>query len=311
MDRNQVITLNNGVQMPALGLGVLRSDPEKLIANVKFAIDAGYRMIDTAAGYHNEEQVGEGIRRSGVARSEIFVITKLWLGDYGYDETLKAFDVSLDKLGLDYLDLYLLHWPSPSTFDATIASYRAAEKLLAAGRVRAIGVCNFNAGHLEELIKRTEVIPALNQVELHPYFIQRDLRSLNARHGITTQAWSPIGGTVKRSGAADPARALDPLAEPKVRRIAEKHRKTPAQVILRWHIQNGVSVIPKSSKPERITENIDVFDFELSAEDLDDISSLDTGKRSGADPETMDIETLRKLAAKDREQRQSSRAPQS
>lgn len=292
MATTSVIRLNNGVMMPAVGLGVLRSDPDQLVHNVQIAIEAGYRMIDTAAGYHNEAQVGEGIRRSGVARQEIFVITKLWLGDYGYDEALKAFEASLSKLGLDYIDLYLLHWPSPSTFDATVASYRAAEKLLAEGRARAIGVCNFNVRHLEGLMERTDITPAVNQVEVHPYFVQDDLRAVNASHGVTTQAWSPIGGTVKRAAADH-----DPLTEPAIVEIARRHGKSSAQVILRWHLQNGLSVIPKSSNPARIAENIDVFDFELSAEELQAIDGLDTGHRFGADPETMDLEALTRRAA--------------
>lgn len=292
MTQNIYVDLNNGVAMPALGLGVLRSDPVTLVANIAVALDAGYRMIDTAAGYQNEEEVGRGLRESGVERAEVFVITKLWLGDYGHDQTLRAFDASLAKLGLDYLDLYLLHWPSPSTFDATIASYRAAERLLAEGRTRAIGVCNFNAGHLAQLIDATDIVPAVNQIEVHPYFAQRDLRAIDAGHGIVTQAWSPIGGTIKRAGAD-----RDPLSEPVIVDVARRHGKAPAQVILRWHLQNGLSAIPKSSNPDRIAANIDVFDFALDAAEMAAIDALDTGRRFGADPETMDLESLRRRAA--------------
>jgi 2,5-diketo-D-gluconate reductase A len=199
------LTLNNGVEMPALGLGVFQSSPEETVGAVETALGAGYRLIDTAAGYFNERQVGEGIRRSGVDRSEIFVTTKLWVSDYGYDAALHGFDTSMAKLGLDYLDLYLLHWPLPSDFDATVGAYKAAEKLLADGRVRAIGVCNFYPEHLDALAERTEIVPAVNQVELHPLFAQPGLQAADRERGVITQAWSPIGGINVYSEGADPS----------------------------------------------------------------------------------------------------------
>jgi len=285
--KSTYIKLNNGVEMPALGLGVLRSSKEETPAAVETALKAGYQLIDTAAAYTNEREVGEGIRRSGVNRSEIFVTTKLWLTHYGYESALRGFDSSLRKLGLDYLDLYLLHWPVPAAFDATIEAYRAAEKLLAERRVRAIGVCNFSPQDLTNLMERTQVVPAVNQVELHPSFNQRDLRQTDARLGITTQSWSPIGGAHRRAGDA----ANDPLSQPVVLQLAEKYGKTPAQIILRWHIDRGLSAIPKSVRKERIEENIDIFDFALSPEDMRVMDALDTGVRSGPDPEVFDANT--------------------
>src|SRR5262249_35606108 len=200
---------NNGVVMPALGLGVYLASPEETVGAVETAMARGYRLIDTAAAYGNEQQVGEGIARSGIDRAEVFLTTKLWISDYGYDSTLRAFEASLRRLGLDYLDLYLLHWPVPANFDATVASYRAAEKLLADGRVRAIGVSNFNPEHLENLIDDTEVVPALNQVELHPFFTQPDVCHADARYGVLTQSWSPIGGVLSNH-PADPDHVLRP-----------------------------------------------------------------------------------------------------
>lgn len=285
--KSTLIKLNNGAQMPALGLGVLRSSKEETPAAVETALKSGYRLIDTAAAYLNEREVGEGIRRSGVDRSEIFVTTKLWLTHYGYESALRAFDSSLRKLGLDYLDLYLLHWPVPAAFDATVESYRAAEKLLADGRVRAIGVCNFSPQHLTNLMARAKVVPAVNQVELHPSFNQRELREADTRLGITTQSWSPIGGAHRRAGDA----AKDPLSQPVVFQLAEKYGKTPAQIVLRWHIDHGLSAIPKSVRKERIEENIDIFDFSLSPEDGKAIDALDTGVRTGPDPEVFDANT--------------------
>ncbi len=289
-----VISLNNGIAMPALGLGVFQSSPEETVEAVEFAIANGYRLIDTAAAYFNERQVGEGIRRSGIDRSEIFVTTKLWLSDYGYESALRAFDVSLRKLGLDYVDLYLLHWPVPSDFDATVASYQAAKKLLAEGRVRAIGVCNHSPKHLENLIARTEVVPAVNQVELHPFFNQRELHAVHLRLGIVTQAWSPLGG-VNVYAPADPNAVKNPLTHPAIVNLAAKYGKTPAQVVLRWHIQHGFSAIPKSVRPERIAENINIFDFQLTPEEIAAIDAMDTGVRGGPDPEIVDAKTFNLL----------------
>jgi len=285
--KSPLITLNNGVKMPALGLGVYQSPPEQTAGAVEVAIARGYRLIDTAAAYFNERQVGEGVRRSGVNRNELFVTTKLWISDYGYEQTLRAFEKSRQKLGLDYVDLYLLHWPVPTDFDATVASYRAAEKLLADGRVRAIGVCNFSPKHLSDLTSRTEVVPAVNQVELYPFFIQRELRDADARFGIVTQAWSPLGG-VNVYAAKDHNAVKNPLTHLIVVKLAAKYGKTPAQVVLRWHIEHGHSAIPKSVRPERIAENIDVFDFALTAEEVAAIDALDTSVRGGPDPEVVD-----------------------
>jgi diketogulonate reductase-like aldo/keto reductase len=284
-----ILTLNNGVAMPAFGLGVYQSTPEQTVGAVESALAAGYRMIDTAAAYFNEREVGEGIRNSGIDRAELFVQTKLWISDYGAEGALRAFDVSLRKLGLDYLDLYLLHWPMPTEWERTVASYQAAERLLAEGRVRAIGVCNFSPRHLDELIARTAVVPAVNQVELHPYFPQRALREAHARLGVVTQAWSPLGG-VTVYAAQDPKTAQGPLTHPVVVGLAEKYGKTPAQIVLRWHLAHGISVIPKSVRPERIAENFDVFDFALTADEVAAIDALDTGARGGPDPEIVDTQ---------------------
>ena len=214
----------------------------------------------------------------------MFVTTKLWMSDYGYDRTLRAFGISQRKLGLDYVDLYLLHWPVPTDFETTVASYKAAEKLLEEGRVRAIGVSNFSPRDLDHLIARTSVAPAVNQVELHPFFTQKALRDANARHGIVTQAWSPIGG-VNRYWVKDAEAAKDPLEHPALVDLARKYGKTPAQVVLRWHVEHGVSAIPKSVRPERIAENFDIFDFSLTPEEVAAIDALDTGVRGGPDPE--------------------------
>jgi diketogulonate reductase-like aldo/keto reductase len=285
--QSPLIELNNGVEMPALGLGVYQSAPEETAGAVESAIANGYRLIDTAAAYGNEREVGEGLRDSGIDRSEVFVTTKLWISDYGHDSALRAFETSMDNLGLDYLDLYLLHWPVPSDFEATVASYKSAEKVLAGGRVRAIGVCNFNPQHLEDLVARTDVVPAVNQVELHPYFAQKKVRGANASHDVLTQSWSPIGGVYKNH-PKDPDRVTNLLDDPTVGELASKHGKAPAQVILRWHIENGLSAIPKSVRAPRIAENIGVFDFALSPEDIAAIDALDAGMRGGPNPDTFD-----------------------
>ncbi len=287
-----LITLNNGVEMPALGLGVFLTPPEETARAVEAAVTDGYRLIDTAAAYRNEREVAEGIARTGIDRSEIFVTTKLWVTDYGYESALRACEASLRRLGFDYVDLYLLHWPVPTDFDATVGAYRAAEKLLGDGRARAIGVSNFSARHLEALIGRTDVVPAVNQVELHPFFIQRELRNFDKHHGIVTQSWSPIGGVYNRKPQAAPAGAASPLVHPVVIGLAEKYGKTPAQVVLRWHLDHGLSAIPKSVRPERIAENFAVFDFVLTADEIAAIDGLDTGKRAGSDPETINAQSF-------------------
>lgn len=289
--RSPLVTLNNGIGMPALGLGVYQASPEDTVKAVATAIADGYRLIDTAKAYGNESGVGEGIRKSGVDRAELFVTTKLWLTDYGYDAALRAFGESMARLGLDYLDLYLLHWPT-KTFDATVQSYKAAEKLLADGRVRAIGVCNHTGQQLDALIARTDVVPAVNQVELHPYFAQKGLREKHAALGIVTEAWSPIGGVKRYWPGASDAGGKDPLADPVITGIGRTHGKTAAQVILRWHVQNGVVAIPKSVHAGRIAENIDIFDFALSAEEMAKIDALDTGVRGGPDPTQIDTDSF-------------------
>ena len=210
--------------------------------------------------------------------------TKLWISDYGFDQALRGFDASLRRLGLDYVDLYLLHWPVPSDFEATVASYRAVEKLLADGRIRAVGVSNHGPRHLDALMARGTVVPAVNQVELHPFFIQAELRAANARHGIVTQSWSPIGGSVRRVAGME----RDPLKHPSILELAARYGKTPAQIVLRWHVQHGLSVIPKSVRPERIAENIDIFDFALTDAESATIDAMDTGVRGGPDPEIVD-----------------------
>jgi diketogulonate reductase-like aldo/keto reductase len=292
------LTLNNGVAMPVLGLGVFQSPPEETTAAVATALAADYRLIDTAASYDNERQVGEAIRRSGIDRAELFVTTKLWISDFGYDEALVGFEACLRRLGLDYIDLFLLHQPVPTDFEGTVGAYKAIEKVLSEGQARATGVSNFSEQHLENLMQQTEVVPALNQVELHPFFTQPSLREFHAKHGIATEAWSPLGG-IQRYRPADPDAVLNALKHPAVTSIAAKHGKTPAQAVLRWHVEHGVVAIPKSVKPHRIAENIDVFDFELTADEVAAIDALDTGVRGGPDPETLNMTTYPKKVAND------------
>ncbi len=279
----QELVLNNGVTMPALGLGVYQSSPEETAAAVETALQVGYRHVDTAAAYGNERQVGEGIRRSGLDRSEVFVETKVWVSDYGFDETLHAFEKATRKLGVEQIDLLILHQPATDRFDRTVEAYRALEKLLADGQVRAIGVSNFMRNHLDDLLARTEVVPAVNQIELHPYFSQPDVQKADAEHGILTQAWSPIGGITFYPGWGEHRRNV--LAEPVITALAAELGRTPAQVLLRWHLQQGRSAIPKSVNAGRIAENFDVFGFELTAEQLATIDALDAGVRNGPDPD--------------------------
>ena len=285
-----VIALNNGVELPTLGFGVFQSPPAETTTAVDAAIDVGFRMIDTAASYGNESEVGDAIRASGIDRRELFVQTKLWISDYGDESALRAYDVSLRKLGVDYVDLYLLHQPMPREWERTVAAYKALEKLLADRRVRAIGVSNFSAPLLEKLVERTEVVPAVNQVEVHPYFVQHTLRQIHERLGVATQAWSPLGGVNRympnRPNAPASTKSLkNPLTDPVVTELARKHGKTPAQIILRWHIQEGRSAIPKSVTRARIEENFDVFDVALTADEVASIDALDTNVRGGPDPE--------------------------
>ncbi|GLY19481.1 oxidoreductase [Kineosporia sp. NBRC 101677] len=277
-----MLTLNNGVTLPEIGLGVYQSSPEETAEAVRVALETGYRHIDTAAAYGNERQVGEGLRASGVERSEVFVETKIWVSDYGFDSTLHAFDKATGKLGLDRIDLLILHQPATDRFDKTLDAYRALEKLLAEEKVRAIGVSNFEPPHLDDLLAATDVVPAVNQVELHPYFVQPEQQQLHARLGILTQAWSPIGGITFYPGWGE--ERVNVMQDKTLVEIGERHGRTPAQVMLRWHLQQGRSAIPKSANPTRIAENFAVFDFELSAEELASIDALDRGVRNGPDP---------------------------
>jgi 2,5-diketo-D-gluconate reductase A len=266
-----VLTLNDGLPIPQLGLGVYKTTDAEAADAVSFALQHGYRLVDTASMYLNERGVGGGIRRSGLAREDVFVATKVWFTDNGYDSTLRAFDESLERLGLDYVDLYLIHWPAPAN-DRYVETWRALERLRAEGRSRSIGVANFHSKHVDRLLSETGTVPAVNQVELHPWLPQTELRAYDATHGILTQAWSPLArGHVLESA---------PLA-----RLAEKHGKSPAQIVLRWHVQQGSAVIPKSVTPSRIEENIRVFDFELDATDLAAIAALESGERTGVDPD--------------------------
>ncbi|MEN0101444.1 MAG: aldo/keto reductase [Curtobacterium sp.] len=291
------ITLNNGVQLPPIGFGVFQSSPEDTVDAVRTALEVGYRHIDTAAAYGNERQVGEGIRASGVDRDDIVVETKIWVSDYGYDETLHAFDKATRKLGFDTVDVLILHQPAPDRFDKTVAAYRALEQLYADGRVRAIGVSNFMPHHLRSLLDQTDVIPALNQVELHPYFTQPDVQRADAEHGILDQAWSPIGGITFYPGFGD--ERVSVLDDPTIRAIGEAHAKTAAQVMLRWHLQQGRNAIPKSTNPGRIEENFDVFDFALSDDELASLDALDTGKRNGPDPDGTDTSRFERVIPED------------
>jgi diketogulonate reductase-like aldo/keto reductase len=282
------LKLNNAVSMPALGLGVFQSPPEETTLAVEAALRDGYRLIDTAAAYDNEREVGDAVRASGVDRSEVFLETKIWISDFGYDQTLHGFEKSSGKLGVEQIDLLILHQALPSAFDRTLEAYRALEALLADGRVRAIGVSNFMVDHLTVLLDRASVVPAVNQIEVHPYFVQAEVQAFGAEHGILTQAWSPIGGiTFYRDSSHSSA-----LEDPVIGAIAQAHGKSPAQVMLRWGIQHGRSVIPKSTKPERIAENIDVFDFELAADEMAAIDGLDTGRRGGPEPDDITLEAF-------------------
>ncbi|HEX7717819.1 MAG TPA: aldo/keto reductase [Marmoricola sp.] len=284
------LTLNNGVTMPALGFGVFQTPPAQTVAAVRTALQVGYRHIDTAAAYGNEREVGQAIRESGVPRDQVVVETKVWISDYGYDATLHAFDKSAGKLGIDTIDLLILHQPLPTRFDLTTEAYRALEQLQADGRVRAIGVSNFMPEHLRRLLETATVVPAVNQVEVHPYFRQPDVLVADAAHGILSQAWSPIGGITFYRGDGPDRRST--LEDPTISAIATAHDRTPAQVMLRWHLHQGRSAIPKSVTPTRIAENFDVTGFELTADELAAIDALDTGRRGGPDPAAITLETF-------------------
>ncbi|AOS64348.1 aldo/keto reductase [Actinoalloteichus hymeniacidonis] len=265
------LALNNGVRIPQLGFGVFQIPDSETEAAVDAALEAGYRSIDTANLYANEAAVGRAVRTSGIPREELFITTKLGNDDHGYASALRAFDESMEKLGLEYLDLYLIHWPQPKR-DHYIDTWRAFEKLLEEERVQAIGVSNFQVAHLKRLLDSSAVVPSINQIELHPNLVQHELREFHAAHNILTEAWSPLA----KGGL---------LTDPTITALAEKHDRTPAQVVLRWHIQLGNVVIPKSVTPSRIAENIDVFDFTLSEDDIASITGLNSDTRTGPHPD--------------------------
>jgi len=281
-DTIPTVTLNDGHTIPQLGFGVYKVADTAATAVVGTALEVGYRHIDTAALYGNERGTGIALRESGIPRDELFVTTKVWNSDQGYDETLRAFDTSLELLGLDHVDLYLIHWPAPKQ-DRYRETWRALERLRADGRTRSIGVSNFHRSHLERLLESAEVTPAVNQIELHPFLPQRELRAVNREHGIATEAWSPLARGRFFTPSSDGADVTSDLGA-----IAQKHGRSVAQVVLRWHVQLGNIVIPKSATPARIAENIAVFDFVLDDDDLAAISALENGERTGTDPDRLD-----------------------
>jgi len=264
-------TLNNGVKIPQLGYGVWKIPDEEATFAVEQAIDVGYRLIDTAKIYRNERGVGKAIANTNIPREDLFITTKVWNGDQGYENTLQAFDESLEKLGLDYIDLYLIHWPTPK-YDMYVETYKAMEKIYKDGLVKSIGVCNFDIEHLERIMSECEVKPTVNQVECHPFLQQNELRAFCKKHDIIVESYSPLmNGT----------RVLD---EDAIKNIADQYGKTPAQVILRWHLQSDLVTIPKTITPSRMKENLDVFDFELTQTDMDTIAALDRNERHNALP---------------------------
>lgn len=268
------LTLNNGQQIPQLGLGVYKVNQDIAVQLVGTALDLGYRRIDTAALYDNEQEVGAAIRKSSVAREEVYVTTKIWNNRQGYHESKEAIEESLDRLNIGYVDMLLIHWPAPKQ-NKFVETWRAFEEVLEGGKVRGIGVANFNIHHLEQLLESANVVPALNQVELNPTFQQPELRAFNSKHGIATEAWAPLGR----------AKILD---HPVLVQIAEAHGKTAAQVVIRWHLQIGNLVIPKSSNPDRLAENLNVFDFALSDSDMQLIATMETGVRASNNPDDFD-----------------------
>jgi diketogulonate reductase-like aldo/keto reductase len=269
-----VLDLNDGNKAPQLGFGVFQIPDAETAEAVVTALGAGYRSLDTAAIYKNEAGVRQGIERSGVARGDIFLTTKLWNAEQGFDKTLKAFDASIAKLGTDYVDMYLIHWPTPRR-ELYVDTWKAFIRLREEGRIRSIGVSNFQPKHLDHLVEETGVVPVVNQIELHPDFAQRDVVAANAQRKIVTESWSPLG------------QGGDLLKNDTLVTVAKKHGKTPAQVVLRWHVQLGHMVIPKSVTPERIAANIDIFDFELSVDEMKAIDALDAGNRMGPHPDEL------------------------
>ena len=267
------IRLNNGVEIPQLGFGVYQVPPEDTAEAVSTALEIGYRHIDTAEMYGNEKGVGEAVARSGIDRGEVFVTSKLNNGYHRRDDALRAFDQSLADLGFEYLDLFLIHWPLPGIDVDYVETWKAMEEIYASGRARSIGVSNFQAHHLRRLFGETEVRPAVNQIEVHPYLAQEELRAFDADHEIVTEAWSPIAQ----------GKVLD---DPVVLRVAERCSRTPAQVVLRWHVQRGDVVFPKSVNRERMQQNFELFDFDLDGDAMGDLSALDRGERTGPDPDT-------------------------
>lgn len=266
------ITLNNGVEMPQVGFGVFQVPNEETTAAVGSALKAGYRSIDTAAIYGNEEGVGAALAQSGIAREDLFITSKIWIADMGYEQALEAFDASLERLGLDYLDLYLIHWPAPEK-NLYVETWKALEKLYAEKKIRAIGVSNFQPEHLEQLVAEGTIVPAVNQVELHPALQNREVVAANAQHGIVTEAWSPLA-----QGAM--------LTDETIVGIAQAHEVSAAQVILRWHLQQGRVIIPKSVTESRIIANLNLFGFKLTSDELASIDALDRDGRTGPNPDT-------------------------
>ncbi|WP_442865138.1 aldo/keto reductase [Alkalihalobacillus sp. CinArs1] len=274
MTLSKTVKLNNGVEMPQVGLGVFQvKEEEQLIGAVTAAIKNGYKSIDTAAIYGNEEWVGKAVNEAGVPREELFITSKVWNSDQGYNETIQAFEASLERMDLEYLDLYLIHWPVEGKF---VDTWKAMEHLYHEGKIKAIGVSNFHIHHLETLFKETTVKPVVNQIELHPKLNQKEIRDFCEKHEIKVEAWSPL-----MQGEL--------LENEELKDIAEKHNKSTAQVILRWHLQNDVIIIPKSTKEHRIKENADLFDFELSNGEMDRINALNEDKRVGPDPDNFDF----------------------
>ncbi|MBM7365410.1 aldo/keto reductase [Gordonia hydrophobica] len=286
-DGLQTRALNNGSLMPGIGFGVFQAPPEQTVDAVTAALACGYRHIDTAASYLNEREVGQAIAQSDVARDDVFVESKVWISDYGFESTMRAVEVSRAKLGVERIDLMLLHQALPGRFDLTVAAYRALERLLADGVVGAIGVSNFMADHLDRLLAEVEVVPAVNQVEYHAYFQQSAVADANAARGIATQAWSPIGGITFYRDSGVGRSTLD---DPTIAQIASRHDKSPAQIMLRWHIESGRQPIVKSVNPARMRENLDIFDFSLSPDDAAAINALNTGVRGGNEPDAYNLD---------------------